>query len=405
MNGALGRIGAMRRWAGDGPVASARHVAEDRGHRTRQGDDRLMKVLLLATELEDYTISFASCLTPHMSVEVGVPRRQYASLAEYFDPDVRLHLLDWPRHRSLANLRFLASLTALVRRERPDVVHLLSHNALWLNLALPLWRPIPIVTTVHDVDRHPGDSETALLPEWAPALVVRQSGDLVVHADALKRRAVQRFGKPAERVHVLSHPPITRYPDLARREGLTRRSGDGFTVLMFGRIMGYKGLLHLIEAEALLADRVPGLRMVIAGRGDDARAFRDRMGDPDRYDIRNRFIEDREVAQLFLDADVVALPYVEASQSGVLNLAAAFGRPVVATDVGALRTTVETNRLGLVVPPADPVRLAEAIAALAEDRDRLARLGASAKAWTEGANAPQAIGAAAARMYGEILAR
>lgn len=105
--------------------------------------------------------------------------------------------------------------------------------------------------------------------------------------------------------------------------------------------------------------------MIVAGAAAIRGSFATSWGDPGRYDIRNRFIGDREVAQLFLDADLVALPYVEASQSGVLNIAAAFGCPVVATDVGEFRATVETRRLGLVAPPGDPARLAEAIALLA----------------------------------------
>jgi glycosyltransferase involved in cell wall biosynthesis len=209
-----------------------------------------------------------------------------------------------------------------------------------------------------------------------------------------------------DRVHVVPHPAIVRYVDLARREGLTRSAADGrFRLLMFGRIFAYKGLSQLIEAEALLGGRIPDLRIVIAGRGDDAWAHRDRMGDPGRYEVRNAFIEDREVAQLFLDADAVALPYVEASQSGVLHLAAAFGKPVIATDVGELGATVTANGLGLAVPAGDPARFAEAIAVLAARRDHAAEFGAKALAWAEGPNAPAAIGAATAALYREILGR
>ena len=88
---------------------------------------------------------------------VAVPRRRYEGLAEWFGRGVDLRLLDWPRHRSAANPRFLRDVIGLVRRERPDVVHLLSNNTLWLNLALPFF-PAPVVTTVHDVEVHPGDA-------------------------------------------------------------------------------------------------------------------------------------------------------------------------------------------------------------------------------------------------------
>lgn len=361
------------------------------------------RALLLVSELEDYTIAFANGLAASAPVTVAVPERRYGKLAAWFDAGVDLRLLDWPRHRSPANPRFLRDVVALARRERPDVVHLLSNNALWLNLALP-FLPAPVVTTVHDVEVHPGDAETGVLPRWSTDLVVRQSGDIVVHGPGLRRAAIARFGKPADRVHVLPHPAIGRYAALARRAGLVRRS-TGFTVLLFGRLYAYKGLAEFLRAEALVGARIPDLRVVVAGRGDDPAALSGLMGDPGRYDIRHRFIEDAEVAQLFLDADVVALPYVEASQSGVLNVAAAFGKPVVVTDVGELRATVEPNGLGLVVPPRDPQALADALVRLAAEPRLRDELGARARAWADGPNAPETVGRAAAGLYARIAAR
>lgn len=364
------------------------------------------RALLVVSELEDYAIAFANGLARHADVILAVPRRRYERFAAEIAPEVDLRLLDWPRHRSARNLATIAALTSIVRRERPDVIHVLSNNTLWLNLALPLWRPIPVVTTVHDVEVHPGDRETQTLPQWATTLAARQSGDLVVHGDRLQALAARRFGKAAERVHVLSHPALPRYAALAAREGLARRANSGgFSVLMFGRLYAYKGLGHLVAAERLLGDAVPELRVVIAGRGDDPAALLPAMGDPARYDIRHRFIEDREVAQLFLDADVVVLPYVEGSQSGVLNIAAAFGRPVIATDVGELGATVRGNGLGLVVPPGDPAALAAAIARMAGDAQFVAKACAAALRWANGPNAPETVGAAAAGLYRSILAR
>ena len=359
---------------------------------------RREKALLLVSELEDYAIAFANGVAAHMPVVLGVPRRQYARLAEWFDPRVDLRLLDWPRHRSAANPLFLASLLRLVRHEAPSVIHLLSNNTLWLNLVVPLWRDIPVVTTVHDVARHPGDAETARLPVWATTLMARQSPDLVVHGAALRALAAERFGKSPDRVHVLSHPAILRYAELARRQGITRRTTGAFTVLLFGRLYAYKGIDLMLRAEASMRD-APDLRIVIAGRGDDPMVMRNLMGDPGRYDIRNRFIPDAEVAQLFLDADVVALPYAEGSQSGVLQIAAAFGRAVVATDVGEIGATVRRFGLGEVVPPGDAAALAGALARLAADAPLRQEYGARALAWAHGPNAPAAVGAEAARLY------
>jgi glycosyltransferase involved in cell wall biosynthesis len=204
-------------------------------------------------------------------------------------------------------------------------------------------------------------------------------------------------------VHTISHPAIVRYAQIAQERRLAPAgSSRPFTVLLFGRIFAYKGLGTLVRAEALLTERLRDLRIVIAGRGDDPKTFRSEMGAPQRYDIRHRYIDDGEVAQLFLDADLVVLPYSEASQSGVLHVAGSFGKPVVATDVGELGSTVREQNLGLVVAPSDPASLAEAIAFLAERPGVRASLGASARAFAEGVNAPDAVGAAAAELYRRV---
>src|SRR5262249_22929545 len=150
------------------------------------------------------------------------------------------------------------------RHEQPSLIHLLSNSTLWLNFAAPFWRPIPLVTTVHDVEIHPGDADTRMLPGWATELMARQSRHLVVHGEGLKQMALNRFSKSSDCVHVLSHPAIHRYADFARRQKMERRCEDGtFRILLFGRIFAYKGLEHLVRAEAMLRDKLPNLRITV----------------------------------------------------------------------------------------------------------------------------------------------
>ena len=78
-------------------------------------------------------------------------------------------------------------------------------------------------------------------------------------------------------------------------------------------------------------------------------------------------MSDEVRATLFQQASVVALPYIEASQSGVVPLAYMHMKPVVATTVGGLPEMVDDGRTGYLVPPRDEQALATAVVRLLRD--------------------------------------
>src|SRR5690606_20252897 len=116
---------------------------------------------------------------------------------------------------------------------------------------------------------------------------------------------------------------------------------DGRRVLFFGRIHRYKGLDYLIQAEPLITQKVPDARIVIAGTGEDFGRYEEAIAGRDAFEVHNYRIPYEEGARPFQQASVVALPYVEASQSGVIPPASGFRRPVVVTDVGSLPEVVD----------------------------------------------------------------
>jgi glycosyltransferase involved in cell wall biosynthesis len=126
------------------------------------------------------------------------------------------------------------------------------------------------------------------------------------------------------------------------------------------------------------------------------------MVDQKFFEIRNRYIPDEEAAQLFIDADIVVLPYVEASQSGVLAIANAFGKAVIVTDVGELGRVVVDGVSGLVVPPADERSLADAILKLATDASIRARLGNAGQALADQTASPEAVAEGAIAIYTSV---
>lgn len=153
-----------------------------------------------------------------------------------------------------------------------------------------------------------------------------------------------------------------------------RQGNPELLLLCFGAIRPYKGLDLALEALALV-DPALSVRLVVAGRfWSDEAAYRrqvEELGLRDRVELRDRYIPDDEAALLFAAADAVVLPYRSASQSGVVQLAFAHGRPVIATAVGGIPEAVSDGEDGLLCPAEDPRALAESIERMAREKDRL----------------------------------
>jgi glycosyltransferase involved in cell wall biosynthesis len=84
---------------------------------------------------------------------------------------------------------------------------------------------------------------------------------------------------------------------------------------------------------------------------------------------------DTEIAGFFQDAGIVVLPYLSASQSGVVAIAAAFARPVVATSVGGLPEQIEHGQTGLLIDPGSIKQLEEAVETLLRQPELGCRFG------------------------------
>jgi glycosyltransferase involved in cell wall biosynthesis len=363
------------------------------------------RVLVMAESAVDYGYAFAAAVSQVCPTLLLAPDRLLGEYRVELPLELEAPILDWPSPRSPRHALFLAELHRRIRRWRPDVIHVTSQALTWSTLVLAANRHIPLVKTVHDVLPHPGDAASARTPEPFKRLLHALADDLVVLSDNLRGPAAERFRRPLERVHVLHNLALSRYAALAAVQ--PRPVADGrFDVLFFGRVYAYKGLDHLIHAAESLADRIPNLRVTIAGAGSDLSRCRELIRTPGLFEIRDRFISGEETAALFARTDVVALPHVEASQSGLAAIATVMAKPMVATAVGDFPESLGgAEPCALIVPPADPAGLAEAIARLHDEPDLRARLGQAGLAQASGPRSPSAIGGRAIEVYGRMLAR
>ena len=361
-----------------------------------------MRIVLIEPYIEDYSIAFANAVASAADVLLIVPKRFFKDRPVPQGPRIQVLQVDWPRLRSMRNVFFLMRLSGVIRRYRPDLVHFLQEKTIWFNLLAPFLRGLPFVTTVHDVQYHPGDVYIGSVPQWCTRLFIWQSNAVIVHGQRLRQLAIEHLPVKESASHVIPHVAMPFYWDLASREGFHPARGGAPMVLFFGRIRRYKGVDVLISAAERVTAELPGVRFVIAGEPD--RESKSLLAKAAPFcDVRARYVPAAEAAQLFLDAKVLVLPYTEASQSGVLAIASTFGLPAVATDVGELGATVAESRTGLVVPARDPEALAGAILTLLRDEALRARLSENARNLAETECSAAAIGAKAAAVYDHVI--
>jgi len=173
------------------------------------------------------------------------------------------------------------------------------------------------------------------------------------------------------------------------RESVLHQMKDRVVLLFFGHIEPRKGFFEFLTLAERL-DKTGRFAFVIAGPGDLAKfgraeEARTRMARLNSLIVRAGRVPHEEVEQYFEAADIVVLPYLEGTTSGVLKLALAFGKPVIASDVGDIRENIPSGGGKLVHPgPAmvDELEVAaEAMAADLESYTRQVRAGLQGLDW------------------------
>jgi glycosyltransferase involved in cell wall biosynthesis len=209
--------------------------------------------------------------------------------------------------------------------------------------------------------------------------VLRHADLLVTHAPH-QREELASLGLGSTPVLEAFHPRFDAHelaPGPSEQERAAERARHGnpdLLLLTFGSIRPYKGVDLALDALARV-DQSLGVRLVVAGRswgcGDELRAQAERLGLNGRVEFRERFIPNEEAALLFGAADASLLPYRSASQSGVVQLSFAYGRPAIATRVGGLPAAIDDGVDGILCEP-DAGALARAIERMARDHTQLA---------------------------------
>lgn len=346
-----------------------------------------MRIVLLGLFAADYVGGLANGLASHTAVSLFVSRQDLEAVfpdqtnlpfflleRKVFSPEIDLHLVDYPKGQYGAKIDMTRRLLEDIRRIRPDIVHVQVAGDPWMPMVLTGCPQYGRVATIHDVTAHPGDRPSPRIRSMINAWTVRAADTLIVHGQQQSSLLRQRYHVPLEKVNVLPIGPYDLFMVYDRR-GIEEEPA---TILFFGRMRAYKGLEVLLRAAPQIVSAVPGARIVAAGAGNCPALMEAAASHPVWLEVHNRFIRADEIPELFRRASLVVLPYLEASQSGVVPVAAMFGKPVVATRVGSIPESVDDGVTGLLVNPGDENALAREVIALLKDPQRRHQMGQSA---------------------------
>ncbi|MGK5677848.1 glycosyltransferase family 4 protein [Actinoplanes sp. URMC 104] len=307
-------------------------------------------------------------------VSVLAPADEDAELPPYVVPAGRAVPL--PYNGSVARIAFGPVSTARVRRwlkaGQFDVLHVHEPMTLSLSLLAVLSARGPVVATFHTAMTR---SRALSAAQGMLQLVVEKITARIAVSELARKVQVEHLGGGA--VEIPNGVAVAKF---ATAEPLDGWPGDGGTLGFLGRFTEpRKGFDILRTAFVELAERRPGLRLLVAGPGD-----RDELYDEIPAALRPRvtflgLVTEADKARMLRSVDVYVAPNTGGESFGmILTEAMAAGTAIAASDLDAFRRVLDGGRAGALFPTGDASALCVLLDTLLSSPERRASLSAAA---------------------------
>jgi glycosyltransferase involved in cell wall biosynthesis len=252
---------------------------------------------------------------------------------------------------------------------KPDVIYYPMIH-IWTPIINLLIRKVPKIVTLHDPRLHKGEENFIL--EKISNLSIKQADRIIILSNIFKETVIN-LGIDRDKIDVIPHGEFSYYAD--KNNNMKKEFKN--TILFFGRISKYKGIEVLLKAFKIIKGIKKETKLLIVGNGDITK-YKNLIERISDVDIINRWISDDEVGEFFSKADFLVVPYIDASQSGVIPIAYGFSMPVVASRIGGIPEQVDDGKTGFLVRPSDENELAERCLKLLDDPDLIIEMGKNA---------------------------
>lgn len=334
------------------------------------------RLILFALHFAEYSTHLVEALAPEADILFILDKKSRENECDplWFEKaTANVRLLEFPSKRRLLRWLWTPVLLARCLWFRADLIHIQEQpDALTALIARTFAGRRPVVLTVHDPNAHMGnDAAVERGRRRRRRELIRSAATIFhVHGDYCRRQLLEIVGDARPIIstpHGVIHEP-------SPGEELCPQPGR---ILFFGRMLEYKGINVLLEAFERLNARGRDYTLVLAGEGPALE--QQRAAASKGVLLLNRFISRNEAIAELQKASLVALPYLEATQSGVAAAAIGNGRAMVASAVGGLLDVVRPGENGLLVPAADAGRLADAIDRIFQEPGLLEKLSAGSE--------------------------
>ena len=246
-------------------------------------------------------------------------------------------------------IRDAIELIKYIKTQRADIIHFVE-GSIFLGIVASMLPKNKIVFSLHEVTNYHG--VTPLRQKILLNFIVRNCLPVIVHSEISRNRFINYANRKSisgsNPVYLIYFGLFEVYNFFDNPKVNLKFSFDNSKskiLLFFGRITPSKGLKVLLSAFKLLENEFGNIHLVVAGNGSidyDTKGIKN-------LSIINRPISNEEIVYLMKLSYAVICPYLSASQSGIPMTSYLFGKPIIASSVGAFPEVIIDMKTGILV--------------------------------------------------------
>ncbi len=328
-----------------------------------------MKILMITFGFVEHTVHFCESLSANHQILLFIPRstgrgNNEKLVKDYLGSSVKIHFTTQYSKTDPRNLINIMHIKEGIASFRPDVVCIQTGHP-WLWLLKNHFKTYPLVLDLHDPIPHSGGGSGKYVNylQYLTRSFVKLSDRFIVHGKILADNLCEEFDISKKLIYIMKRGGynVSKIYDNTTIASIRNR------ILFFGRIAHYKGIDVLVKSQPFVTKKVPDAVYHIVGK-EQYNGYKQFIIHKDKFIFETNPVPWRKVHKIFREADIVVLPYLDATQSGVLSTALAYNKPIIITRTGSMPDMIEHGKTGLIVSPNNVKALSAAIIFLLKNK-------------------------------------